>query len=231
MRQDLRKNTICIVEADADAGELLGEVFSRKGYDSVCIASSYLEAICAFEQRRDEIWLILLDDLYVSGKVIDFQGPEIISYLKETACLPVALILMSAAMREDQLDGLQHAGNDIAQMHGYFRKPLRLDTLLEAAEAAMLSIANDRAAIETANSPGGAMTVSMDAIREVKKSNEQSWLALDGVTAVGIGLLSSGQAGIIINVTDDPTAFVKQIPGEVNGVEIEIRKSGEIRAF
>ena len=231
MPDDLQNKTICIIEAETDAGELLGEVFRRRGFRSVCVASNYQEAISILQAGQDEIWLVLLDDLYVSGKQVSFLGPHIISWLKENVQRPVALILMSAAMREDELRALQQGGNNIVQMHGYFRKPLLIEDLLRASEAALLHIAEYRSITANPNNGEDQMSVSMDAIRQVKQNHESEWMNLPGVTAVGIGLLGNGNPGIIINVNGEPSTFSEKIPEQIEGVAIEIRKSGEIRAF
>lgn len=63
----------------------------------------------------------------------------------------------------------------------------------------------------------------------VKRKNEKQWMKLEGVVAVGVGMVEE-QAGIIISVEDDPKLIRKQIPSSINGVKVVIQQTGEIRA-
>lgn len=67
-------------------------------------------------------------------------------------------------------------------------------------------------------------------IKSVKRAHERTWMALDGVTAVGIGIITGGQTGIIISVSANPAGLRRQIPEQVDGVPVEIRVSGPIVA-
>ena len=72
------------------------------------------------------------------------------------------------------------------------------------------------------------MANNMQKIREVKQQHERGWLAIEGVVAVGIGLTSAGEAGIIISVAKDLSSIRSQIPGRIDGIPIEINETGEI---
>jgi hypothetical protein len=49
------------------------------------------------------------------------------------------------------------------------------------------------------------------------------------VVGVGIGLLSSGEVGLVVMV--DQAAPETQIPAELDGVPVEVREIGQPRAF
>ncbi|MBX2991511.1 MAG: hypothetical protein KF749_10140 [Bacteroidetes bacterium] len=70
----------------------------------------------------------------------------------------------------------------------------------------------------------------LERIRRIKQAHEKLWLALESVTAVGIGTTSSGKAGLIVSVMDDPGKMRGQIPRSIDGIEVEIRFSGELKA-
>lgn len=80
------------------------------------------------------------------------------------------------------------------------------------------------------NLMGIEMPDEMDKIRQLKRSNEREWMALDGVVAVGIGLTEAKEAGIIISVKKDRQAIRSKIPAELNGIRIDVIESGEIVA-
>lgn len=66
--------------------------------------------------------------------------------------------------------------------------------------------------------------------RQVKQQYEKNWLSIEGVTAVGIGLIDNEHVGIIISVRDDVAAARQTIPEEVEGIRVKIQKTGEFRA-
>lgn len=70
----------------------------------------------------------------------------------------------------------------------------------------------------------------LEHIRRIKQAHEKLWLALDSVTAVGIGTTSTGKAGLIVSVKDDPGKIREQIPRSIDGIDIEIQFSGELKA-
>lgn len=74
------------------------------------------------------------------------------------------------------------------------------------------------------------MTHSLERARTVKQAHESRWLTLKGVVAVGIGQLDDGRPGIIISVEADSDRIRRQIPEQVEGVPVEIRVTGPIRA-
>lgn len=67
-------------------------------------------------------------------------------------------------------------------------------------------------------------------MKAVKRAHERTWMALDGVEAVGIGITSSGDTGIIISVSANPAGIRRQIPERIDDVPVEIRVSGPIIA-
>jgi hypothetical protein len=70
----------------------------------------------------------------------------------------------------------------------------------------------------------------LEFIRKIKKKYERSWLSIEGVVAVGIGHTTGEVPGIIVSVKENPGRFRQSIPAEVEGVPVEIRETGEIRA-
>lgn len=67
-------------------------------------------------------------------------------------------------------------------------------------------------------------------IRAVKQAHEARWLALPGVVAVGIGRTAGGGNGIIVSVERASGRLRMEIPGEIDGVIVEIRETGALRA-
>ncbi|MDZ7691204.1 MAG: hypothetical protein U5K69_08750 [Balneolaceae bacterium] len=57
------------------------------------------------------------------------------------------------------------------------------------------------------------MSESTEKARRVKKENEKNWLSVNGVTAVGVGLIGEGEIGIIISVSEDEQKMRKRFPG------------------
>lgn len=76
------------------------------------------------------------------------------------------------------------------------------------------------------------MSDMMAWIRGVKRRHEARWLALKGVVAVGIGLLGDGSTGIVVSVEADSERerLRQEIPAEVDGVPVELRVTGPVRA-
>lgn len=73
--------------------------------------------------------------------------------------------------------------------------------------------------------------VELERIKEVKRKYEQQWLALADVVAVGIGTLTSGKTGLIVSVKEGTEKLRALIPQKVDEVEVEVRVTGELRAF
>ncbi|GAB2510891.1 hypothetical protein GCM10027084_27550 [Pseudoxanthomonas sangjuensis] len=67
-------------------------------------------------------------------------------------------------------------------------------------------------------------------IRAVKQAHEARWLALPDVVAVGIGRTASGGNGIIVSVQQASGRLRMEIPDEIDGVAVEIRETGALRA-
>lgn len=74
-------------------------------------------------------------------------------------------------------------------------------------------------------------SANIEKIRRIKSENTKKWLALDGVVAIGIGKVSSGEPGLIISVKNNLEKVRSEIPGKIDDVIIEIQQSGPIKAF
>ena len=70
----------------------------------------------------------------------------------------------------------------------------------------------------------------IDKIKKVKQLHEDKWLALDGVVAVGIGLVQGDRGGIIISVEANRDTIREQIPSEVEGVPVKVQVTGHFEA-
>jgi len=75
------------------------------------------------------------------------------------------------------------------------------------------------------------MSDQIEKIRAVKLKYEKSWMALEGIVAVGIGKTSAGKTGIIVSVKEDVKKYRRKIADEIEGVPVEIQETGEIKAF
>jgi hypothetical protein len=71
----------------------------------------------------------------------------------------------------------------------------------------------------------------MEKIRKIKKIHENDWLSIDGVVAVGIGLVSGKNVGIVISVARNPEKIREKIPANLEEIPIAIKETGEIVAF
>jgi hypothetical protein len=74
------------------------------------------------------------------------------------------------------------------------------------------------------------MDADLDRARAVKRKYEKRWMSLEGVVGVGIGQTSGG-VGIVVSVARRTEQQANRMPSEINGVPIEIRETGEFRAF
>lgn len=74
------------------------------------------------------------------------------------------------------------------------------------------------------------MSPSLEKVRDVKARREQEWLALEGVVAVGVGVTEQRGAGILVSVRELTDALRERIPRRVEGVPVEVRETGEVRA-
>ena len=75
------------------------------------------------------------------------------------------------------------------------------------------------------------MNDPLEKIRQIKRMHESSWLGIEGVVAVGIGITTSGEPGIVISTKVSPSQLQQVIPTNIEGIAIEVRQSGEIKAF
>lgn len=75
------------------------------------------------------------------------------------------------------------------------------------------------------------MDEKLEKARQVKRAHEKEWLAIEGVVAIGIGIVQNGEPGIVISTKVAPSAMPRAIPEIVDDVHIEVRQSGEITAL
>lgn len=71
----------------------------------------------------------------------------------------------------------------------------------------------------------------IERVKQIKRTYEHQWLALEGVVAVGIGTTASNTVGLIVSVKEDVEKIRAAIPPKVEGIDVEIRVSGELRAL
>lgn len=67
--------------------------------------------------------------------------------------------------------------------------------------------------------------------KELKERYKQRWLAMDGVVAVGVGLVDGEQVGIIISAEKNVEKIRTLIPDSVEGIPIQVHESGQIKAW
>lgn len=65
---------------------------------------------------------------------------------------------------------------------------------------------------------------------EVKRKHEDTWMNIEGVVAVGLGMVDE-EIGIIVSVKKDAGDIRGKIPSVVDGVPVVIQHSGEISAL
>jgi hypothetical protein len=70
----------------------------------------------------------------------------------------------------------------------------------------------------------------VDPLRVVRSAHEATWLAIEGVVAVGIGVLADGSHGIVVSVERDSERVRREVLAVVPGVPVEIRVSGPAEA-
>jgi len=66
---------------------------------------------------------------------------------------------------------------------------------------------------------------------EICDINRAEWLAVAGVTTVGVGYITVDQVGIIISVDVNPDTMSYKFPLKINDIPILIRYSGVIEAL
>lgn len=75
------------------------------------------------------------------------------------------------------------------------------------------------------------MTPTLDRIHEAKRRHQARWMALDDVVAVGVGRLADDRNGIVVSVRADTDQVREAVPDSVEGVPVEIRVVGDVRAL
>lgn len=75
------------------------------------------------------------------------------------------------------------------------------------------------------------MSESLEKVRAVKQLHEKQWLACAGVVAVGIGQRGDGSPQIVVSVEAETDRIRREIPEQVEGVAVEIRVTGQMRAL
>ncbi len=71
----------------------------------------------------------------------------------------------------------------------------------------------------------------MDEIREVKRAHEARWMEMEEVVAVGVGQLEDGEPGIVVSVRSGADEVRTSLPDSVDGVSVEVRTIGDVRAL
>ena len=66
-------------------------------------------------------------------------------------------------------------------------------------------------------------------VTAVKQQYEQEWLSLKEVAAIGIGKVAD-EMGIIISVTENLQKMRRNLPDQIEGVPIRIKKTGAFKA-
>ncbi len=76
------------------------------------------------------------------------------------------------------------------------------------------------------------LQLAYDNARKVKKTHEASLMAKPNVIGVGIGLVAGSVALVILikEPLEKPQKPKDQIPGEIEGIPVEIRVLGEVKA-
>jgi hypothetical protein len=95
----------------------------------------------------------------------------------------------------------------------------------------LLSVAESQAA--NAQLPPQASQAAVDAVRRVKERHEGRLLAVPGVIGVGVGVSekTNRQAAIEIYVKEAGESLHRALPKSLDGVEVKIIETGEIRAY
>jgi len=85
-----------------------------------------------------------------------------------------------------------------------------------------------------------ASNVTLEGIRRVKKKYEAALLAMENVVGVGIGFREragelTDQMALIVSVSRkaafDKIDDINLIPNEIEGVPVDVKETGEIRAL
>jgi len=70
----------------------------------------------------------------------------------------------------------------------------------------------------------------LEEIRDVLRRHGARWMALDDVVAVGIGSLQGDRHGIVVSVRSKTEEVQEAVPDSVEGVPVELRVVGDVRA-
>jgi hypothetical protein len=94
-----------------------------------------------------------------------------------------------------------------------------------------LSVAESHAA--NAQLPPQASQAAVDAVRRVKERHEGRLLGVPGVIGVGVGVSEKaiGQAAIEVYVIEGTESLRRTLPGSLDGVDVKVVETGEIRAY
>jgi hypothetical protein len=95
----------------------------------------------------------------------------------------------------------------------------------------VLSVAESYAA--SAQLPPQASQAAVDAVRRVKERHEGRLLAIPGVIGVGVGVSERtiGQAAIEVYVIEGTESLRRTLPSSLDGVDVKMIETGEIRAY
>ena len=75
------------------------------------------------------------------------------------------------------------------------------------------------------------MQTTLEQIKIIKKQYEKEWLSYPEVVGVGIGQLSDGHTGIIISLKTLDAKVKQKFPGSIQGVDLSLELTGEIKSF
>jgi hypothetical protein len=75
------------------------------------------------------------------------------------------------------------------------------------------------------------MSDELERAKRVKREHESRWLSLDGVVAVGVGQTADGRPAVVVSVRADSARLRRALPERVDGVPVEVRVSGDLRAL
>lgn len=75
------------------------------------------------------------------------------------------------------------------------------------------------------------MNSRINKCKKIKKYYERKWFQIKGVVAVGIGETIDKKIGIIISVNKNVKRIRQLIPLEIEGISIELKVTGEIKAL
>jgi CheY-like chemotaxis protein len=121
------KRGVLVVEDFADTRELLGELLMKEGYHSI-MASNGVEALKRLEEIQADV---IVSDLVMP----QMGGAELVRQLErapETKSIPVILLTGSGKQK-----AIEELGPLARQVRAILTKPVKVDELLGAVEAAL----------------------------------------------------------------------------------------------